>query len=190
MAKLYFRHGTVSSGKSLVLLAAVHSYDKTHTDKKAIIIKPSVDIRNGDNAWSRTGLSKKADYNLTLSDSVPLLRDLKGVSCIFVDECQFLTVVQIEDLWRLSVSIPVICYGLRTDYQGHLFAASKRLFELADNIEEIKSVCKVCEKKAVFNMKVQDGKPIFTGGTKPDLGTEDKYWPVCKGCFISGQNNS
>ena len=110
-----------------------------------------------------------------------------GISCILVDECQFLTKDQIDQLRELTHFYPVICYGLRTDYKLNLFAGSKRLMEIADSIEEIKTTCNFCYKKAIINMKfiLENGIKISCreGSSEPDIGCEEKYIPVCWICW-------
>jgi len=182
MAKLYFRYGAVSSAKTLNLLAAAHSYQAQ--ERKVLLVKPALDDRFGaDVIQSRAGLQKKADFLVGAHTRIP--QDmLKTVDCILVDEVQFLKPSFIEHLRLLSIekSIPVICYGLRTDFRGELFAGSKRLLELADAIEEIKTQCAFCNRKAIFNMKLQNGVPTVEGPVI-DLGSEEKYLPTCAGHF-------
>jgi thymidine kinase len=182
MAKLYFRYGTVGSAKTLNLLAVAHNYEQQ--GKQAFLIKPSIDTRFGqENIRSRAGLEKKTHL---LVDHSSLLDDglFNGVDCILVDEAQFLSVSLIEQLRSVTIrlNIPVICYGLRTDFRSQLFDGSRRLLELADSIEEIKTTCAFCNKKAVFNLKIAEGSPSLDGPTI-DLGTEEKYLPTCYRCY-------
>ena len=186
MAKLYFRYGTVSSAKTLNLLAVAHNYKVQ--SKNIILIKPKLDDRFGvDLIKSRAGLSSKADLVLEVGDSVDAIVNLdiyQDVSCVLVDEAQFLTVGQIEQLRELATTkqVPVICYGLRTDFKTKLFPASKRLMELADSIEEVKTTCHYCNRKAILNLKHSNGRAICHGESI-DLGTEDKYFSSCYTCF-------
>ena len=154
MYKLYFRHGTMSSSKTMNMLMVAHNYEKQN--KKVILIKPNIDIRFGlDVIKSRTGIEKKANYVVKPEDNIiELLTDIekKEISCMLVDEAQFFTVYQIYQLRKLTCFFPVICYGLRTDYRLQLFSGSKRLMEVADNIEEIKTICQFCNHKAIINM--------------------------------------
>lgn len=182
MAKLYFRHGTVSSAKTLNLLAVAHNYRQQ--GKEIVLIKPALDTRFGKNfIKSRAGLEKtadiKADENTDLSDY-----NFEGISCILVDEAQFVSVKLIDQLRDISrdKKVPVICYGLRTDFRRNLFPASQRLFELADSFEEIKTTCAFCNKKAVYNLKHANGVPTVDGPTV-DLGAEEKYFPACSLCY-------
>jgi thymidine kinase len=182
MAKLYFRFGTVGSAKTLNLLAVAHTYRQQ--GKEVILLKPALDTRFGkEHIRSRAGLEKSADVLLypesDLSD-IPL----EGVACILVDEVQFLQPTQIEQLRQITMhaNIPVICYGLRTDFRARLFPGAQRLLELADSIEEIKMTCAFCHKKAIFSLKHVAGKGSIAGPTV-DLGAEEKYYPTCACCY-------
>jgi thymidine kinase len=182
MAKLYFRYGTVGSAKTLNLLAVAHNY--LQQGKRAFIIKPELDVRFGrDIVQSRAGVEKRADLLLG-AESVIDPGAFRGGDCILVDEAQFLTPAQIDQLRAITrdLRVPVICYGLRTDFRTALFAGSRRLMEVADSIEEIKTTCHFCNRKAVFNLKLADGKPTLAGPTI-DLGTEEKYLPACASCY-------
>jgi len=178
MAKLYFRHGAMSSAKTLNLLAAAHSYEIQAKNIK--VMKPQMDTRFGEDAvGSRAGLSRKADMLLT-DDSTFSAKDLVDVSCIFVDEAQFLHPRVVERLRSVATdfAIPVICYGLRTDFRSRLFPGSKRLMELADTIEEVKTTCTFCNRKATMNLKSVDGKETMNGPTVC-LGGDEMYVPSC-----------
>ncbi len=182
MAKLYFRYGTVGSAKTLNLLAVTHNYQQQN--KQVLLVKPKLDTRFGnDEVKSRAGLVKKADILVT-DETIFDSRDFEGHDCVVVDEAQFLSKSLIDQL-RLIASrqnIPVICYGLRTDFRGNLFEGSKRLFEIADSLEEVKTTCAFCNRKAIFNLKLLDGKPTLTGPTI-ELGAEEKYLPACSICY-------
>lgn len=183
MAKLYFRYGTVNSAKTLNLLAVAHNYRQQ--GKKALIVKPALDTRWG-REWitSRAGPKMPADLVLE-NNSVLTADDLAGVSCVLVDEAQFLSLFSIEQLAHIAhrnPGTPVICYGLRTDFKTRLFPASERLMELADSIEEIKTTCQYCERKAIFNLKFVNGKPT-RDGPSVELGAEEKYAPACAACY-------
>jgi thymidine kinase len=120
------------------------------------------------------------------------LPELDDISCILVDEAQFLSVPAIDQLHHIAHcavepvrrNIPVICYGLRADFKTYAFPAAKRLFELADSIEEIKTTCYYCERKAIFNLKLLNGKPTKIGPSV-ELGCEEKYLPACAGCYYA-----
>jgi thymidine kinase len=188
MAKLYFRHGTMGSAKTMNLLAVAHNYQSQ--GKKVVLIKPRVDDRYGASTIkSRSGLEKEA--HMQVSDETILDRNgIEGAACILVDEAQFLSPSVVEQLRQISreLDIPVICYGLRTDFRTRLFDGSKRLMELADSIEEVKTTCFYCTRKAIFNLKLINGKATLDGPTI-DLGAEEKYLPVCANCYTKQINN-
>lgn len=182
MAKLYFRYGTMGSAKTLNLLAVAHSYQLQQ--KKVLVLKPRLDTRfTQDSVRSRAGLEKPAD--LLVEDDTRLTPELlKPLSCILVDEAQFLHPSFIEHLREISrdMNIPVICYGLRTDFRTQLFPGSKRLLELSDSIEEIKNTCHYCNRKSIYNMRLIDGKGVLEG-PQILLGAEETYLSVCPKCY-------
>lgn len=184
MAKLYFRHGTVSSAKTLNLLAVAHNYRSQ--GKQVVLIKPALDDRFGSEVIrSRAGMEQAADIKV-LADTQIDKKEFEGISCILVDEAQFLSVAVVEQLREIAVdlNIPVICYGLRSDFRTRLFEGSARLFELADSIEEIKTTCAFCNRKAVANLKHVNGVATLAGPAI-DLGAEEKYYPACYSCYKS-----
>lgn len=180
MAKLYFRYGTVSSAKSMNLLAVVHNYEQQ--EKKALLLKPKLDVRFGEKkVRSRAGLERQADCLIDENSHLDFLKkNFDQISCLVVDEAQFLSPQFVEVLRDITIdqNIPVICYGLRTDFQTRLFAGSQRLLELADAIEEIKTICYHCNQKAVFNMRLVNGTATLAG-EQVELGGDEKYQPVC-----------
>jgi thymidine kinase len=179
----------MNSSKTANLLMVAHNYQSQ--GKKVLLIKPNIDDRFGKNIIkSRSGIEKEANYLLDKEDYN--LREidasiLEKTDAILVDEVQFLTTEQINTLRELTKFCPVICYGLRSDYKSQLFEGSKRLMEIADSIEEIKTICNFCNKKAIMNMKytIVNGieKSIKNGSDIPDLGAEDKYLGVCWECW-------
>lgn len=190
MAKLYFRYGTVGSAKTLNLLAVAHNYRQQN--KKVLLVKPEIDTRFGkDIIKTRAGLQEQADILVPPHAAIADL-NLADVVCVLVDEAQFLSIPAIEQLHGVAHActyppynrrgVPVICYGLRTDFRRNLFPAAQRLLELADTIEEIKTVCTFCEKKAVFNLKLRDGQATLDGPAI-ELGCEEKYIAVCAACY-------
>ncbi len=184
MAKLYFRYGTVGSAKTMNLLAVAHNYRQQH--KRVILLKPRLDDRFGAGVIkSRAGLESEADMLLD-ADSHIAREKVHGAHCILVDEAQFLSSAIIDQLRDIAwdENIPVICYGLRTDFRRQLFEGAKRLLELADAIEEVKTTCAYCNRKAIFNLKLLDGKPTLDGPTI-ELGTEEKYLPACSPCYTN-----
>lgn len=184
MAKLYFRYGTVSSAKTLNLLAVAHAYRQQ--GKRALLIKPALDTRFGLNEIrSRAGLEEKADILVHAHSSLDM-GEFEGAHCVLVDEVQFLSVQIVEQLRSIAsdLRIPVICYGLRTDFKTRAFPASARLMEIADSIEEVKTTCAFCAKKATLNLKHSDGVATLDGPAV-DLGAEEKYYPACYSCYTS-----
>lgn len=183
MAKLYFRHGPMDSAKTLNLLAVAHNYRSQ--GKKVLLLKPRLDDRFGDRSIaSRAGLEAQAD--LLLDDQSPLdPADFEGVDCLLVDEAQFLSAGIVEKLRKLTKEpgIPVICYGLRTDFRTHLFEGSRRLLELADSIEEVKVTCQFCNRKAILNLRLQDDGAPSLEGDQIELGGNERYAPVCYNCY-------
>jgi thymidine kinase len=178
VAKLYFRYGTMDSAKSLNLLAVAHNYKKQ--GKRVVLMKPRLDDRFGaTKISSRAGLETDADIQIE-EDTVLDPRDFTGVDCILVDEAQFLPPSVIEDLRRITIDpgVPVICYGLRSDFRTRLFPGSQRLMELADGIEEVKVTCQYCQKKAICNLRFVNGAATVHG-PQIQLGAEESYAPVC-----------
>ncbi|MFM8981202.1 MAG: thymidine kinase, partial [Planctomycetia bacterium] len=178
MAKLYFRYGTVGSAKTLNLLAVAHNYERQ--GRKVLVAKPVVDTRDGVRTIaSRAGLHREADLLLGPEDRLEVRR-LRHLDALLVDEAQFLSEANVEGLRRLTVEakVPVLCYGLRADFRGRLFEGSKRLFELADTIEEVKTICADCTRKAIMNMRLVDGQPTLEGPSV-QLGGDESYKPQC-----------
>lgn len=182
MAKLYFRHGTVGSAKTLNLLAVAHNYRQQ--GKEILLIKPEIDTRFGkEQIKSRAGLEMSAD--LLVNDQTNLMDlDYEGIDCILVDEVQFIHPALIEQLRKITIEkgIPVICYGLRTDFRSHLFDGTKRLLELADAIEEVKATCHYCNRKSIMNLKHVNGEAV-SDGPSIALGAEESYYPACYHCY-------
>lgn len=177
MFKLYFRYGAMGAAKSLNLLAVAHNYRRQ--GKTVFLVKPYASIREFENSerdiTSRTGLHERVDVLLTPGDTFTLP---EGVSCILVDEAQFLTTEQVGLLRRLTATCPVICYGLRCDYEAKLFPGSRRLMELADSIEEIKTTCSFCERKATQNLRTTgEVGQVLVGG-------DESYSAACWSCFV------
>lgn len=184
MAKLYFRYGTVGSAKTLNLLAVSHNYRSQK--KKVVVVKPKFDIRFGaELVQSRAGISQVADCILDRDGIVENVL-LSGAHCVLADEAQFFTKRTVDNLREISYSrnIPVICYGLRADFRGDLFEGSRRLLEVADTIEEVKTTCHFCNKKATQNLKHVNGTPTLEGPSV-DLGAEEVFLPACFACYVS-----
>jgi len=191
MTGLTFHFGTMNSSKTANMLMRAYNYRSK--GKKILLIKPLCDTRDNNNQISissRAGQTMNADLLLSgdITDISSLLTD---VECVLVDEAQFLSENNIDMLRGIAMSIPVMCYGLRTDYMSRLFHGSKRLMEVADTIEEICTVCVGCSRKATINAKfisLDNGTRIITkeGSTVVDLGAEEKYQPMCWQCWQEG----
>ena len=185
MAKLYFRYGAMGSSKTANALMVHYNY--IERGQSAVLIKPDGEDRDGlDIIRSRIGLSEKA-YSLSwLKKCLPHINKEDIWDCIIVDECQFLSPDDIDFLSDIvdDYDCPVICYGLRTDFQGNLFDASARLMALADVIEEVPTVC-WCGKKAQFNARVKDGKIVRTG-SQIEYGGNESYTALCRRHFKKG----
>ena len=192
MSKLYFRYGAMNCGKSSALMQVAHNYEENN--KVVRVIKSKIDTKADDKLSSRIGLERKVDILIEKDESFEKYFEdwNNNVHCILVDEAQFLSSQQIEELWLVTkmYDIPVICYGLKTDFKSYLFEGSKRLLELADEIEELITICD-CGKRAKFNTRFVDGK--FT-----DIGEEVlidgstsnvEYKPKCGKCYVKMKYN-
>ena len=187
-AKLYFVYGTMNSGKSMYLLAKSHNFDERGIFH--VLMKPALDTRDEGVIHSRSLPDKKC---LILGkDEMPttklfsyLLRSDIRLDWVLIDEAQFLTTEQVNNLTELvdTFGISVICYGLRTDSKTNLFEGSKRLFELADSIEEIKSSCS-CGRKTIVNARLDKDGDIDLGGEQIVVGGEEKYLSMCRKCYF------
>ena len=187
MAKLYFKYGAMGSSKTAQALITKYNYEEN--DMKVWLIKPSADTRDGVQILrSRIGLAAAVEVMAPETDIFRQFRDTRAGSCdvIICDECQFLTEAQIDQLRAIvnAYDLPVICFGLRTDFQTRLFPGSRRLMELADCIEEIKTMCD-CGSKATVNARISDGY-IVTEGAQVVLGGNDSYIAMCHRCYIRG----
>ena len=187
MAKLYFKYGAMGSSKTAQALITKYNYEEN--GMKVWLIKPSADTRDGAQVLrSRIGLEATVEVIPPETDVYARFLGSRVRSCdvIIVDECQFMTERQIEQLRSIvdEQSIPVICFGLRTDFLTRLFPGSRRLMELADCIEEIKTMCD-CGSKATVNARISDGY-IVTEGAQVVLGGNDSYIAMCHRCYIQG----
>ncbi len=186
MAKLYFKYGAMGSSKTAQALITKYNYEEN--DLNVWLIKPSADTRDGaDVLRSRIGLQAQVDVMGPQVDIFQRFTDTrKDCNVVIVDECQFMTEEQIDQLRAIvnEYAIPVLCFGLRTDFQTRLFPGSRRLMELADVIEEIKTMCD-CGAKATINARISDGL-IVTEGAQVVLGGNDSYIAMCHRCYIQG----
>ena len=183
MAKMYFRYGAMNCGKTAALLQVAHNYEEQ--GMKVLVIKSIVDKKGDDTIVSRIGISRKVDLLLSLKDSIKDKINLNNIDCILVDEAQFMTKEQIKELWIISKikDIPVICYGLKTNFKGELFEGSKTAIELSDELEELATICK-CGEKARFNARVINGEYVLDGDVVAIDGIDAKYEPLCGKCYI------
>ena len=187
MAKLYFKYGAMCSSKTAQALITKYNYEEN--DLQVWLIKPSADTRDGA-AILRSRIGLEAQVEVIAPEVDIYARFLGGKArrsdVIIVDECQFLTEKQIDQLRNIvnEHNITVLCFGLRTDFQTHLFPGSRRLMELADCIEEIKTMCD-CGAKATVNARSNDGY-IVTEGAQVGLGGNDSYIAMCHKCYIRG----
>ena len=178
MAKLYFRYGAMGSSKTANAIMVQYNYHER--GQKALMLKPRLETRDGEKTVrSRSGLSAPCEYVEDL-DTI----DVSAYDCLIVDEAQFLTKSQVERLVRVvdEQNVPVIAYGLRTDFRTHLFEGSKRLLEIADTIDEIKSTC-TCGRKTIVNARVNSLGEIITEGEVVEIGGNERYIAVCRNCW-------
>ena len=186
MAKLFFYYAAMGAGKSIDLLRTAYNYEEN--GYKVLVAKPKIDTKGADNVVTRIGLERKADYLIPDSDDVfeVLKGKLKGVSTIFIDEAQFLKREQVDQFFEIAhvLDIPVMCYGLRSDFQTNAFEGSGRLLEIADELHELKTMCH-CGKTARFNGRKVNGKFAIKGDVVVIDGTDNvEYVPLCGDCFL------
>ena len=189
MAKLYFKYGAMGSSKTANALITRFNYQER--DMKVWLIKPSIDDRDGANIIrSRIGLEAAADIMTPDTDIFALLGEShRDCDVIITDECQFFTPEQIDQLRKIVdvYNIPVMCFGLRTDFLTHLFPGSRRLFEVADSITEIKTICS-CGSKATVNARIDSEGNVVTTGGQILLGGNDSYIAMCHKCWKKAAN--
>ena len=190
MAKLYFKFGAMGCSKTAQALITKFNYEER--GMKVLLVKPSTDNRDGaTTVRSRIGLQAEA---ITVPESVDLYDLYKDensdCNVIIVDECQFLHPDQVDQLSRvvMDFDVPVLCFGLSTDFLTHLFPGSRRLFEIADSIQEIKSVCK-CGDKATVNARLDDEGNVVFSGDQLCLGGNERYVAMCKKCWLKARRD-
>lgn len=183
MAKLYFKYGAMGSSKSAQALITKFNYEER--GMKVWLLKPATDDRDGvEVIKSRIGLQEVADA-LKATDSVlERFEKLEKIDVIIVDECQFFTWAQIDELRYIvdNYDIPVLCFGLRTDFQTKLFPGSLRLFEVADSISEIKTICS-CGNKAIVNARIDSNGKVLSEGEQVFIGGNESYIAMCHRCW-------
>ena len=188
MSKLVYKYGPMNSGKSMAILQMAYNYEEN--GKKVILVKSIIDTKGGSYLVSRVGPKRKIGIFLNNDES---LKDDKyiGMICdkdiILIDEAQFLSKKQVEDIWFITknMNIPVICFGLKTNFKSEFFEGSKRLFELADSLIEMTTLCS-CGNKAEFNARKVNGK-FVRSGKEFVIDGEDKveYIPLCSKCYLN-----
>ena len=184
MAKLFFRYSTMNAGKSIDLIRINHNY--LENNKKTLCFTSGKDNRYGTGKiTSRIGVSIDAISIDDETNIFNIVKDYEDISCVFIDEVQFLKkehIFQLSDIVD-NLNIPVICYGLRSDFKLNPFEGSKYLMTIADNVEEIKTICSVCNnKKAIVNARIVDGK-IESKGEQVQIGGNETYKPICRKCY-------
>jgi thymidine kinase len=191
MAKLYFYYSAMNAGKSTVLLQSSHNYHER--GMKTLLLTPVIDQRSGiGKIASRIGLSKDAHPFANEDDlftSIHNAHQQQALACVLIDEAQFLTRPQVEQLAKVAddIGIPVLCYGLRTDFQGNLFPGSAALLGWADNLIELKTICH-CGRKATMNLRTDaSGKPIKEG-EQVEIGGNERYVAVCRKHFVEAMS--
>ncbi|NCU89001.1 MAG: thymidine kinase [Proteobacteria bacterium] len=183
MAKLHFFYSTMNAGKSTSLLQSNHNYKENGLDTMIFLPNETSKLSKGQ-IVSRIGLKAKAviankDFNF-----ISYIKDHKSenLSCILIDEAQFLTKEQVRQLGQVAdrLNYPVMCYGIRTDFRGELFEGSAELLALADNLIELKTICSLCSRKATMVVRKDDSGKVVTEGSKVVVGGNDIYMPVCR----------
>lgn len=190
MCKLYFRYGVMGSAKSMDLM--VHAYNHEERGLRVLVLKPTIDTRSLE-IKSRIGMTMECipvQPDDTISDAISrnlghrrTTTTMSGVAeWIYVDEAQFLTPEQVDELCDIvDNGVNVVCYGLRTDFKGETFPGSKRLLEMSDTIEELKSSCS-CGNKAIINARIVDGQ-VVDSGEQVLIGGNEQYVPMCRACW-------
>ena len=194
MSKLYFRYGAMNSGKSTHLMQVAHNYEER--GMRVILIKPSTDKKGGDKLVSRLGVERKVDIlcleKMNIYEEIQKWQEVKfKIDCILVDEVQFMTKEQVDQLFKIAVvlDIPVICYGLRTDFMMEGFEGSTRLLLLAHSIEEMKTICK-CGRKAILNGRKINDEFVFEGEQVAIDNIDNvQYESLCGHCYFKYKNN-
>ena len=193
MSKLYFRHGAMNSGKSTALLQAAHNYEER--EQLVLLAKPAIDSKGAATIVSRLGVSRAVDFLVTPDTNLRVgFNELaharqqatgKALACLLIDEAQFLTPDQVDQALQIAVldHVPVLAYGIRTDFQTKGFPGSIRLLEIAHSLEELKTICR-CGKKAMFNARKLNGAFIFSGEQVAIDGVEVTYESLCPACYF------
>jgi thymidine kinase len=194
MSKLYFRHGAMNSGKSTALLQAAHNYEER--DQHVLLAKPAVDTKGDKAILSRLGVDRTVDFLITPELDLraafgkfveeAIARTGKSIACLLIDEAQFLTAAQVDQALEIAVldGVPVLAYGIRTDFLTKGFPGSLRLLEIAHSLEELKTICR-CGRKAMFNARKIDGSFVFDGDQVAIDGEHVTYESLCPACYFA-----
>ena len=194
MSKLYFRHGAMNSGKSTALLQAAHNYEER--DQHVLLAKPAIDVKGEKAITSRLGVDREVDFLITpeldlrkeFSRMVAEFKRDSGnsIACLLIDEAQFLSRAQVDQALEIAVldNIPVLAYGIRTDFLTNGFPGSLRLLEIAHSLEELKTICR-CGRKAMFNARKMDGVFVFDGEQVAIDGVRVTYESLCPSCYFA-----
>ena len=186
MAKLHFFYSTMNAGKSTSLLQSNHNYLESNL-KTLLFLPEEISKKSDSSIVSRIGLKAKAISINNVFKFYEYLEkaNYKSINCIFVDEAQFLTKLQVRDLSKIAdeLNIPVMCYGIRTDFQGELFDGSSELLAIADNLNELKTICSECDKKATMVVRLDENGKVILAGEKILVGGNDIYKTVCRKHF-------
>ncbi|NBU23118.1 MAG: thymidine kinase [Actinobacteria bacterium] len=195
MSKLYFRYGAMNSGKSTALLQAAFNYEER--SQHVLLAKPAIDSKGDRKIVSRLGVTRDVDFLVEPKDNLRALfknhrdsfSDGRQIACLLIDEAQFLTPEQVDQALELAVldGIPVLAYGIRTDFQTKSFPGSMRLLEIAHSLEELKTICR-CGRKAMFNGRVINGEFIFDGEQVAIDGDQVSYESLCAACYLAKKN--
>ncbi|MDF7637480.1 thymidine kinase [Leuconostocaceae bacterium ESL0958] len=182
MAQLYFEYGAMGSGKSIEILKVAHNYESQ--GKRVLLLTPLIDDRFGQGmVASRIGLKRPAQAISEQTDLYAMIENGQGEkpAAVLIDEAQFLTPTQVDQLALVvdDLAIPVMAFGLKQDAFNTLFAGSKRLLEVADKLEEMKTICSFCGKKATTQLRFADGQPQYTGA-QVQIGGDEAYLPTCR----------
>lgn len=183
-AKLHFRYGSMNTGKSTQLLQIAYNYEEG--GQKIRLFTAAIDDRSAGHVSSRLGASRPAEVFDAKTDFLNLLRQELDLSCVLIDEAQFLSTAQVQQLHKLVAmcNIPVMCFGLRTDFRGEPFDGSARLLALAEDLQEIKAVCS-CGRKSTMNVRTNESGQKVTQGEQIMIGGNGRYRQVCARCFYS-----
>jgi len=193
MSKLYFRYGAMNSGKSTALLQAAYNYEER--SQYVLLAKPAVDSKGDRNVVSRLGVTREVDFLVEPGDDLRELfqqhagdfeaRNSQPIACLLLDEAQFLTPEQVDQALEIAVldGVPVLAYGIRTDFQTKSFPGSRRLLEIAHSLEELKTICR-CGRKAMFNGRKLNGQFTFDGEQVAIDGDKVTYESLCASCYL------